>query len=167
MVELWHCQHSVRSLTASQDSPYVSQVNKVIYEDPRAALRCNTPGHRRCHHICVGARIQVIAPARCTYTSAALTLHRLKEITTRKGWLFTLGPTTTLALYQVLPPGPPPGGPSHPPSLWHVEVISLVMQAQPKNVSLPPTDYLQESSQQVLAIAVLMKGLVDLVPPGR
>jgi hypothetical protein len=95
----------------------------------------------------------------------------LTKKSTRKGFLFTRG-ATSISLFQIVessPVGRPPRAQFEfpDPSTWRLEVLQTVYipTHHPKNIQLPTATYIDNNLDILLSVAVLMKGLVDLVLP--
>ncbi|KAG8820682.1 hypothetical protein FRB91_009737 [Serendipita sp. 411] len=96
-------------------------------------------------------------------TFASAMGYRLVSMTTRKGYLFTKG-VTSISLYQTVASS----GRSYVPNqdIWQIEVMHNITIALPSKTKHVPDDfYLQHGVDVVLSVALLMKGLVDLLPP--
>lgn len=94
-----------------------------------------------------------------------LALSLLKK-STRKGFLFIKGPTS-ISLYQIVESTPvdwtTQAQIERPNSAtWQLEVVQTVVL--PKMMQLPAASYIDSGVDYILSVAVIMKGLVDLVP---
>ena len=98
-------------------------------------------------------------------------IYSLTKKSTRKGFLFTRG-ATSISLFQIVESSPVGRTPlaqfeSPDSSTWHIEALQTVYipTHHPKNIQLPTATYIDNNVDILLSVAVLMKGLVDLVLP--
>ncbi|KIM20404.1 hypothetical protein M408DRAFT_18588 [Serendipita vermifera MAFF 305830] len=86
--------------------------------------------------------------------------YGLVKKSTRKGFLFSRG-STNISLYQMVESSPYANS-----AVWQLEVVhTVVVPPHTKNMQLPAASYIDNGVEFILSVAVIMKGLVDLVPP--